>query len=170
MRKKTNQQLLAKKWKNMSRILMFIGLYFVSVVVYAQDSYQVDTTSISLKQFKEIYNQPKGEVWVVDFWASWCGPCIKSMPYVAKMVEKYKGFEVKIISISIDKKKEAWEKALARIQPAWPQIRLPYQHHPRLKADFPFKKIPAAYLIQKDGSIRRLETLYDLDKELKEVL
>jgi thiol-disulfide isomerase/thioredoxin len=62
----------------------------------------------------------KGKVVLIDFWASWCGPCRKENPNVVKLYQKYadKGFT--ILSVSLDKDKNAWLEAIKRDNLSWP--------------------------------------------------
>ena len=84
---------------------------------------------------------------LIDFWASWCNPCRKEIPNLKKLYEKYadKGFQ--IISISIDKKKADWEKALKEEQLPWPN----YLDNGDVAVIYKVKMIPTIYLIDSNG-------------------
>ena len=109
----------------------------------------------------------KGQKYVlIDFWASWCNPCRKEIPNLKKVYAEYaaKGFQ--IISISIDKKKADWEKALKEEQLVWPN----FLDNGDVAATYKVKMIPTMYLIDANGILvaenLRGEALAEKLKEL----
>ena len=96
----------------------------------------------------------KGKVVVIDFWASWCGPCRKENPNVVKMynANKDKGFE--IFSVSLDKDKKGWEQAILKDGLIWTShvSDLGYWSSSVVK-QYGFSGIPFTVLIDKDGKI-----------------
>ena len=85
----------------------------------APDFVQNDPEGNPVK-FSDIYS--KNKITMVDFWASWCGPCRAFNPDLVKIYKKYhkKGFE--IIGVSHDKEHEKWVKAIKDDKLAWPQV------------------------------------------------
>lgn len=64
----------------------------------------------------------KNNYLLIDFWASWCGPCIEDIPAVKKLYESYMTKKISIISISLDDKRENWVSSVKKYSQPWPQV------------------------------------------------
>lgn len=104
---------------------------------------------------------------LVDFWASWCGPCRKEIPNLKTAYAEYsnKGFE--ILSVSIDKDEKAWQKALGQENMQWHNL----LDDDKVSKSFNVKAIPATYLVDGKGVIIG-ENLRgaELEAKLKELM
>jgi len=95
----------------------------------------------------------RGKVVMIDFWASWCGPCRQENPNVVKLYQKYhdKGFE--ILGVSLDKTKEEWIKAIQADQLNWLQVSdLQFWQNTAARL-YSVNAIPQSFLLDKDGKI-----------------
>lgn len=95
----------------------------------------------------------KGKVVLIDFWASWCGPCRKEMPNVVKAYKNFKGKGFEIVGVSLDDDKTAWEKGIKDLNITWPQISDLKGWKTELGAAYAVNSIPHTVLLDKEGKI-----------------
>lgn len=119
--------------------------------VQASD-FEMQTVDGKTIRFHEVIGQ--GKITYIDFWATWCGPCCAEIPYVEKLVEKYKNNpHIEFVSISLDKDLDKWHKKLDHDQPAWKQYIIPDNFNSTFAKEYNITAIPRFMLFDKEGKI-----------------
>lgn len=97
----------------------------------------------------------RGKYVLVDFWASWCGPCRAENPAVTKVYNEYKGRNFDILGVSLDKpgEREKWLKAIKDDQLAWTQVSDLKGWDNAVAQRYGVRSIPQNYLVGPDGKI-----------------
>lgn len=98
-------------------------------------------------------NNFKGQYVLIDFWASWCGPCRQENPNVVKAFENYKTNNFTVLGISLDKDKEKWLKAIAKDKLDWTHVSDLNGWDNSVAKQFGVKSIPFSILIDPTGKI-----------------
>ena len=102
--------------------------------------------TISTKSFK-------GKVLLIDFWASWCGPCRRVNPHLVQLYNKYKSAGFEVLGVSLDKSKDAWVQAIQQDGLTWSHVSdLGFWQSKWAKA-YGVSSIPYAVLVDKEGKL-----------------
>jgi len=114
----------------------------------------------------------KGKIVLIDFWASWCGPCRQENPNVVRVYNRFKDKGFEIFSVSLDRDKAAWLKAIEKDGLIWPSHVSDLKYWQSIAAQtYGVNAIPATFLLDKDGKVidKNLRGAA-LEKKLEELL
>lgn len=114
----------------------------------------------------------RGKVVLIDFWASWCGPCRKENPNVVRLYNEYKSRGFEIFSVSLDKDLEAWKRAITADGLIWPNhVSDLKMWNSEVVSLYKIKGIPMTVLIDENGEIIESGLRGPaLEQKLKEIL
>lgn len=113
----------------------------------------------------------KGKYVLIDFWASWCGPCRRSMPAMKQLYEAWKDKGLDIVGLSLDSDKAAWQGAIKRIGLPWHHLSDLQGWNSEAAKTYGVNSIPATLLLGPDGKViaSGLEAA-EIDSKLKELV
>ena len=108
---------------------------------------------------KDLAGQPlsianfKGKVVLVDFWATWCGPCVQELPNVLRAYEKHHAEGFEIIGISLDQDERKLKDFTKQMKMTWPQYFDGKGWGNKLAGKYGVQSIPATFLLDGSGNI-----------------
>jgi thiol-disulfide isomerase/thioredoxin len=112
-----------------------------------------------------------GSVVLIDFWASWCGPCRMNNPHLVKLYGKYHNKGLEILGISLDNNSQAWKAAIGQDGIRWPQVIDIKGWDAASAATYGVNSIPASFLLDRNGVIRAVNLVgWRLESKIKTLL
>jgi tetratricopeptide (TPR) repeat protein len=109
-------------------------------------------------------DQLSGKIVVMDFWATWCGPCRESVPELKALIKKYPSSKLALISFSADNDQQAWRAFISSHGMEWPQY---WDSDGRIRKNFGVNAFPTYLVIDQEGFIR--ERIVGLNPQLSVV-
>ena len=112
----------------------------------------------------------QGKVVLIDFWATWCGPCMKALPHLREIAKKFSGQPLVVVSISLDADEGTWKSFVAKNEMTWAQFRDGGFDGP-MATQFNVKAIPTTFSIDADGFVQdRQVGDGDIEETLKKLI
>lgn len=112
----------------------------------------------------------QGKVVLIDFWASWCGPCRMANPYVQKLYSKYKDKGFEVFAVSLDTKKKEWLKAIRQDKLKYMQVLDNSGWRSKVAERYYVDQLPTNFLLDRTGKIVAIDLegkeLFDKVKQL----
>lgn len=114
-----------------------------------------------------------GQVLVLDFWASWCAPCLREIPGLRQMSQDLGPRGLSLLSLSVDDDERAWLARLAQIDAPWDQARVGGEVHPprdSVAGRFFISGVPTIFVVDRKGVVRHVGLLGDPLRQAVEAL
>ena len=139
------------------RIIYFLALAMVVLPLAGASAAttRMDAANFNLDAFK-------GKVVYLDFWASWCGPCKLSFPYMASLEQSYPNKDLVVVTVNLDHSRK---KADAFLRDVGVQIPVIYDEKGKLATKFHVEQMPTSILFDRTGKPRYVHKGFYRDKE-----
>jgi len=131
----------------------------------------LDFTAEDLEGNRISLSDYRGKVVLLDFWATWCGPCLAELPHVREVYGKHKDSGFEVIGISLDIDPVALGDFVQKQGITWPQVFDRKGWDSEVAALYKVDAIPTTFLIDREGIIRYIDPMgRDLERAVKALL
>lgn len=152
-------------------IITCILFTFITGALWSQPVVGKPSPEISLEDRNGVIqhlSDNRGRVVLIDFWASWCGPCRRSNRELTSLYERYKNKGFEIFAISIDQNKEEWKRAVLADKIKWKQVIERGGWDAPVTLTWGIEQIPSSFLLDKEGTIVAINpTKKEIERYLK---
>lgn len=133
------------------------------------EEFELEGTTVSGDRFE--ISELRGNYVLVDFWATWCGPCLAEQPELSELLSKYRDKGFRVVGVSMDEQLQTVKKFLnsGSCVVSWPTLHGGDSFHPSI-AHYGVTELPTTFLLDKEGKVLRTNARgEDLRKELEKI-
>mgnify|MGYP001055158663 CR=1 FL=1 len=148
---------VAPSWEGTSRLAALDSIVGkIKPVALGEKYADIDVQTPDGKMVKLSSLIPQGKYVMLEFWASWCGPCRAEIPHLVRVHEKYKDFT--IVSVSVDEKEADWQKAMKEEKMTWTQARITDGIMGETVKKYNITGVPTCIVLDGEGRFYRTNT------------
>ncbi|MEN8154639.1 MAG: TlpA disulfide reductase family protein [Acidobacteriota bacterium] len=137
----------------MKKLILLITIIVFTINIYPLSGPAIDFNAVDIDGKNIKLSEFKGKVVILDFWATWCPPCLKEIPNLKKIYTKFKDDDFEIISIALERKpREHALKFVADKKMNWVHV-IDKLKGREIATEYRIRYIPTMYIINKKGEI-----------------
>lgn len=141
-------------------LLIVIAIWIAPQMIYPQEiSEDIVIIDTSFADIDELFARFSGQVVYIDFWASWCKPCLEEMPSSNTLYETVKGRGITILFLAVNDREEAWRKMIQTLEIKGTHVLLTADMSRQVRQRFGLGAIPHYAILNKEGGIEYVSTL-----------
>lgn len=142
----------------MKNVMLVVLLMFSTVLGAKEVSGPAPDFTLASASGKNIkLSELRGEVVMVNFWASWCGPCREELPLLDELYQQYRDYGFTLLGVNVDENRAAADKLLEQIPVSFPVL---YDPASAVSELYQVDAMPSTILIDRDGNLRHLHRGY----------
>lgn len=168
--------LFKNQFKQTSKLIqMAVVLMLIATQVHAiSESAPAPDFTLKSNSGKNIkLSELRGQVVMINFWASWCGPCRQEMPILNQLYQRYEPMGFTLLGVNVEEDSGAANKVLREIPVDFPVL---YDNKNQVSETYQVRAMPSTILIDRDGKVRYLHKGYkpgyeeDYQKQVRELI
>ncbi len=125
----------------------------LSVIVLCATLLQAAELNRPAPKFPELSGY-RGQVVFINFWASWCAPCQVELPELNRLAARYRGKNVKVLAINVDRDRRAAKKLLSRLGLTAPHLEILWDTKSKVVSAYNIEGMPSSFILDAHGIIR----------------
>jgi len=145
-----------KQWRLRPRGTTFLISFFITSLLHSAALNQPAPSFalVDLQQHQRSLSSYRGKVLLINFWASWCGPCQQELPALSRLGSEYQDKKVRILAINVDENWSEAQKLLTRLGISTSRLEILRDSKSKVVSAYQIEAMPSSFIIDAQGIIR----------------